>query len=124
MWIGRYLPADRKKYVLDFDKFRYSDDFFESLEEFARDEEGIRKAVRVILDIVTGRENDDRKYEVHDLREGDKAGSASVVRADGAEAKRAYIEQNVPQARRLHFWKLKNNQIELISVTKHDNYRL
>jgi hypothetical protein len=122
-WIGRYLPADRKKYVLDFEKFRYTDGFFESLREFAKDEEGIRKAVRVILDVVTGRENEDRKYEVHDLREGDKAGSASVVRADGAEAKRAYIEQNVPQARRLHFWRLKNNQIELISVTKHDHYR-
>lgn len=123
-WIGRYLPSDRKKYALDFNKFSYASGFFDSLRADVADEEGIRKSVRVILDVVTGRENDDRKYEVHDLREGDKAGSASIVRADGAEAKRAYVEQNIPQARRLHFWKLKNNDLEIVSVGKHDKYRL
>lgn len=122
-WIGRYQPADRKKYVLNLEAFTYSPHFFDSLREVTPEEDTIRKAVRVILDIVTGRENEERRYDVHDLRDGERSAPEARTRADGAEAKRAYLEQNTPQARRLHFWRLGNNGYEISRVAKHDDYR-
>jgi len=123
VWIGRYLPNDRKTYVLNLSTFTYGPEFFSSLKADAKDEEVIRKTVRVVLDIVTGREYDDHKYEIHDLREGDKVGSDPVKRSDGAKAQRAYIEQKTSAARRLHFWSLGNNRVEFSRVVRHDDFK-
>ena len=119
-WISRYTPSERKgEYKLNFDNFIYSGHFFDSLRELSLDEESLRKVTRVILDIVTGRENRERRYALHPLEEG----SNPMVRADGAECFRAYLEQSTPQAKRLHFWKLGNSRFEISRVVKHDDYR-
>lgn len=120
-WVSRYSPSERRgEYTLEFEKFTYSPHFFDSMREIKLDEEGMRKATRVILDIVTGRENKERRYDLHPLLGG---GSSPLVREDGAESFRAYLEQGTPQARRLHFYKLGNNRFEISRVVLHDDYR-
>jgi hypothetical protein len=123
-WIGRYSPSERRDlYILDESKFTYGSKFFESLKESVPDEDGIRKAVRAILDIVTLRENDARLHNVHPLREAEKASPDGVTRAENAELLRAYIEESTSQARRLHFWKITSKTFELSRVVLHDDYK-
>ena len=123
-WIGRYSPSERRDlYILDESKFTYGSKFFESLKESVPDEDGIRKAVRAILDIVTLRENDARLHNVHPLREAENASPESVTRAENAEPLRAYIEESTSQARRLHFWKITSRTFELSRVVMHDDYK-
>jgi hypothetical protein len=123
-WIGRYSPSERRdSYILDVSRFSYGSKFFESLNISVPDEDGIRKAVRVVLDIVTLRENDARLHKVHPLREAEKASPEGVTRADGAELLRAYIEESTSQARRLHFWKITSKTFELSRVVRHDDYK-
>ena len=83
----------------------------------------MRKVVRTVLDIVTGREADARRHEVHPLRDGLQANPDPVLRGDGAESFRAYVEQMSASARRLHFWKFPDNRIELSRVVRHDDYK-
>jgi hypothetical protein len=120
-WVSRYSPSERNgEYKLDFEKFIYSDHFFDSMREIKLDEESMRKVTRVILDIVTGRENKERRYDLHPLLAG---GTNPLVRSDGAESFRAYLEQGTPQAKRLHFYKLGNSRFEISRVVLHDDYR-
>ncbi len=123
-WIGRYSPSERRdSYILDESKYTYGSKFFESLKVAVPDEDGIRKAVRTILDIVTLRENDARLHQVHPLREAEKASPDGITRTDNAELLRAYIEESTPQARRLHFWKITSKSFELSRVVLHDDYK-
>ncbi len=123
-WIGRYSPSERRDlYILDTAAFTYGARFFESLDVAVPDEDGIRKAVRAILDIVSLRENDARLHSVHPLREAEKASPDGVTRPDGAELLRAYIEESTSQARRLHFWKITSKTFELSRVVLHDDYK-
>jgi len=78
--------------------------------------------VRVIVDVVTGREADSRQSRVHSLRETDSPSSPQRTRSDGSKAWRANIEDNTPQARRLHYWKSSNGQIELSKIAPHDDF--
>ena len=43
--------------------------------------------------------------------------------SDGATCWRAALQRGTPQARRLHFWRLANREIELSRVVKHDDMR-
>ena len=123
-WIGRYSPSERRdSYILDESKFTYGSKFIESLKVSVPDEDGIRKAVRAILDIVTLRENDARLHKVHPLREAEKASPEGVTSGDDAELLRAYIEESTSQARRLHFWKITSKTFELSRVVLHDDYK-
>lgn len=121
-WIGRYKPEDRKEFVLDLSRVTYGASFFETLRESHIDEDDLRKVVRVSLDILTGRNSIQRMHEVHPLRESASSSAKNLTRADGAACFRAYIEENVAQAKRLHFWKL-NDKIELSRVGLHDDMR-
>ena len=121
-WIGRYKPADRIQYPLDLAKLSYGPAFFESLLERHVTEDELRKAVRVALDIATGFANSHGLHAIHALREDAGAAAKGLTRSDGAECMRAYLEQNKPQAKRLHFWKLQSG-IEFSRVGQHNDMR-
>lgn len=125
VWISRYKQSEREqKYPIDYTKFSYGPGFFETVFEKDLTEDELRKAVRVIVDIVTGREADARQNSVHPLRESEAPSASIRSRPDGATAWRASVEQNTPQARRLHFWKLPNNNIELAKIVRHDDFSI
>jgi hypothetical protein len=96
--------------------------FFESVFDPHLTEDELRKAVRAIVDIVTGREAVARQNRVHPLRETESPSASQRTRPDGSKAWRANIEDNTPQARRLHFWKDTTGLIELAKVAKHDDF--
>ena len=96
--------------------------FFESVFNPDLTEDELRKAVRVIVDITTGRESDSHQNRVHQLRESDSSSAPQRTRPDGSKAWRANIEDNTPQARRLHYWKDTAGRIELSKVGKHDDF--
>ncbi len=122
VWISRYKQKEREeKYPIDKSKFSFGPNFFQTVFDADLNEDELRKAVRVIVDIVTGRESEARQNSVHPLRESESPSAPIRSRADGATAWRANIEQKTPQARRLHFWKLPNNQIELAKIVMHDD---
>jgi hypothetical protein len=123
VWISRYKPAEREQnYPLDLSNFTYGPMFFESVFNPDLTEDELRKAVRVIVDVVTGRESDSRQSRVHPLRETDSPSSPQRTRTDGSKAWRANIEDNTPQARRLHYWKSSNGQMELSKISRHDDF--
>ena len=121
-WIGRYKPSDRELYPLNLEKITYGENFFETLSQPEIAEEDLRKAVRVILDIVTERNAKENIHEVHNLRTSSSASASIVKRDDGAVCMRSYLEQGTPQAKRLHFWKTSEGW-ELSRVSLHDDYR-
>jgi hypothetical protein len=96
--------------------------FFGSIFEPDLTEDELRKSVRTIVDIVTGRETDSRQNRVHPLRETESPSAPQRVRSDGSKAWRANIEDNTPQARRLHFWKNSSGSYELSKVARHDDF--
>jgi hypothetical protein len=123
VWISRYKPEERNSsYPLDLSKFSYGPMFFESVFDPHLTEDELRKAVRAIVDIVTGREAAARQNRVHNLRESDSPSASQRTRPDGSKAWRANIEDNTPQARRLHYWKDTTGLIELAKVAKHDDF--
>lgn len=123
VWISRYKPEERNSsYPLDLSKFSYGPMFFESIFDPHFTEDELRKAVRAIVDIVTGREADARQNRVHPLRESESPSAPQRTRPDGSKAWRANIEDKTPQARRLHYWKETTGLIELAKVAKHDDF--
>jgi hypothetical protein len=83
------------------------------------DEDEIRKVVRLMVDLVTGRNTAERKHTVHELFEG--LGGAQRSRADGALCWRVHIENGSPQAKRLHYWEKRDGVIEFGWVANHDD---
>lgn len=77
------------------------------------------KALRAIVSVLTGLAVE--KRQVHPLRVN--SATPAVTRADGATCYRAYIEENVPSARRLHYWKLLDGTIELSRIVVHDDFQ-
>jgi len=123
VWISRYKPEERiTSYPLDFNQFNYGPMFFDSALDPDLTEDELRKAVRTIVDVVTGREGDARQNRVHPLRESESPSAPQRTRPDGSKAWRANIEDNTPQARRLHYWKDTTGLIELSKVAKHDDF--
>ncbi len=121
-WIGRYKPSDRAVFKLNPARIAFGPEFFKSLQAQHMDEDDLRKCVRVILDIVTERNAQERIHEVHPLRENASPSAANLVREDGSACLRAYLEENTPQAKRLHFWKTPKGY-ELSRVGLHDDLR-
>ena len=121
-WIGRYKPSDRELYPLNLERVSYGESFFETLRQPEIAEEDLRKAVRVILDIVSDRNSKENIHEVHNLRTSGSASASIVRRDDGSVCMRSYLEQGTPQAKRLHFWRTSGGW-ELSRVALHDDYR-
>jgi len=115
-WIGRYLPSDRKTYPLDDKAFRFGSEFFDNFTERNLDEDDARKAVRAILDLVSGRNTAEHIREEHDYLEGGRP-----LNRNGDIGRRMHIENGVPQAKRLVFYKLRVSGYELVKVADHDD---
>lgn len=119
-WIGRYTPQERESsYQLDIEKFGFSDDFFPSVLGGKLDEDEVRKLVRVVIDLVTGRNAVEHKHVFHAMQEG--LGGGQRTRSDGALCWRMHLENGQPQAKRLHYWQLRTGHIELGWVANHDD---
>jgi hypothetical protein len=124
-WLSNYAPQDRRdNFPLDDSKFLFGPEFFRSLKESNCDEEDLRKVIRCILDIVTGREKSEARRDVHPLRDGLGPAAKDLIREDGAVALRAYVEEKTPAAKRLHFWAPPNGRIELMRVVSHNDYKI
>lgn len=119
-WIDSYTPADRVTYPLDRQPWRVLPSFAETFQLLTDD--GRDKAIKTATHIVTGRNAIEHITEDHALREGDESSRPEVVRDDGAASRRAYIESHTSQARRLHYWRLRNGSIELSRVGLHDDF--
>jgi demethoxyubiquinone hydroxylase (CLK1/Coq7/Cat5 family) len=119
-WIESYTPDDRTRYPLDNSQFDILPSFvetFTALTDFR-----MVKAIRIATHVVTGRNTAENIAEVHDLREADGATAQSVTRADGAVCRRVYMESRTSQARRIHYWKLRDGRIEFSRVALHDDF--
>jgi hypothetical protein len=119
-WIETYTPADRTQYPLDSIRWSVLPSFADTFQKL--DDNGMDKAIRAATHIVTTRRAAENMFESHPLREGDESSKPEVTRADGATAQRAYIESHTAQARRLHYWKLRDGSIELSRVGLHDDF--
>lgn len=118
-WIGRYTPQEREDaYPLKIEHFSYSPEFFTSITKDQLDEDELRKTVRVMIDLITGRNAAERKHKVHELFEG--LGGPQKSRPDGALCWRVWIESGTPQAKRLHYWQRVDGLIEFGWVANHD----
>ncbi|MFC4138514.1 MULTISPECIES: hypothetical protein [unclassified Microbacterium] len=118
-WGNRTAPGERGRWPLR--EFRFGPDFIRSLAKL--DENQLSKAVRACVDAITGRDREIPARDLHRLRTGEGGDDAYVVRADGAKCWRAAIEQNTPGARRLHYWELPGDLIELSRIVTHDDTR-
>jgi hypothetical protein len=116
--VDRVAPTDRVARRLPAD-YAVGPRFAESL--LALDDRAFAKAMRAVVDVLTMSWSELSSREVHALRSGDGGTAADVTRHDGARCFRAYIEQNTPQARRLHYWQLPGGTIELSRVVLHDD---
>ena len=119
-WIGRYSPQERENtYPLDFNQVLFSEDFFHSILGGKLDEDEGRKLIRVALDLISGRNAIEHKHTYHALQDG--IGGPQRVREDGALCWRMHLENGQPQAKRLHYWQLRDGRIELGWVANHDD---
>jgi hypothetical protein len=122
VWISTYAPSDRTdRFPLHLSKFDYSNRFFASLKISQCDDNDLKKVLRCVLDIVTGREIIEPRHQVHTLREGSGASNQDVVAEDGSVALRAYVEEKTAAAKRLHYWMSPSKQITLERVVSHDD---
>lgn len=122
VWISTYAPSDRAdRFPLHLNKFDYSNRFFPSLKISQCDDNDLKKVLRCVLDIVTGREIIEPRHQVHTLRAGSGAGNQDVVAEDGSLALRAYVEEKTAAAKRLHYWISPAKQITLERVVSHDD---
>jgi hypothetical protein len=119
-WIGRYKPSERaSKYPLNFERFGFAPGFFASINSENLSEEEIRKTVRVILDIATGRNSVEHKHTVHE--KFTHLGGPQESRGDGALLWRVHLESGVPAAKRLHYWLRRDGFIDFGWVANHDD---
>lgn len=116
-WVDRVEPSERARWPLPAE-YRMSDRLAPSLAEL--DDGQFEKALKAIVDVLTGRVREIAARELHPLRTGDAGNAPAYVRHDGARCFRVYIEQNTPAARRLHFWQPPSGPLELERVVSHD----
>lgn len=119
IWTERTAQGDRARWPLR--EYRFGPSFVASFNELDDGQQG--KALRASVDAITGRDREIAGRDVHRLRTGPGGEDAYRQRADGARAWRSAIEQNTPGARRLHYWELTDQTIELSRVGHHDDLR-
>lgn len=117
-WIDRYDAQDRQQWPIP-DTYDIGERFINSLDDL--DDNQTTKALKAVVDIITGRVRELPARSAHPLRRGDGATAEDLVRDDGARCMRVHIEKNVPSARRLHYWVNTDGRIELSRVVLHDD---
>jgi hypothetical protein len=116
-WAYRTLPGEKVKWPLR--TWQVGGHFLSSWAEV----QGVDRAkvVDVIVDVLTGRVEQQPTRQLHQLRDGSGGNDRPVVRPDGATCWRVSLQHRTPSARRLHFWRLKDGSVELSSIRLHDN---
>ncbi|WP_400996664.1 hypothetical protein [Agromyces sp. GXQ0307] len=115
-WVDRIPACDKIAHPLA--DFAIGPEFASMLEPLDADK--FAKALKAVVDVLTGRAEHMDGREVHRLRASEAGGSPYLVREDGAHAMRCAIERNTPSARRLHYWVMPGGKIELSRVDVHD----
>lgn len=119
-WVDRLPAGDRRQSPI-FDGWTIGPDFAATVGDLT--DSTLRKVLRAVVDVVTGRAGDLDGRELHQLRQGLGGDDPLVVRPrDGAVCWRVAIERNTPSARRLHFWRTPTG-VELSRVVLHDDYQ-
>lgn len=117
-WIKSYEIDDRERWKLDASKWSFGKNFFDEFSPQLLNETQLRKLIRTIVDVVTGRARSAQTLEVHELTDG---GGAQQLRGSD-RAMRAYVEEKAASARRLHYWLKPGGAMELSNVVTHDTY--
>lgn len=115
-WVERIPACDKAAHPLP--EYAVGPDLPASLESLETDK--FTKALKAMVDVLTGRAEHMDGRELHRLRTSEGGGSPYLVRDDGAHAMRCAIERNTPSARRLHYWVLPGGGIELSRVDVHN----
>lgn len=118
-WIDRLDAGDRKRWPLPKGSYVVGERFAASLELL--DDPSRDKALKAVVDVLTGRARELPARNPHPLRTGEEMSAADVVRADGARCMRVHIEKKVASARRLHYWQSDDGVIELSRIVLHDD---
>jgi hypothetical protein len=115
-WVRR-IPASEKP-LAPLADYTVGPDFLTSLGTV----HGVSRAkvVDVIVEVLTGKADNNPGREVHALR-ASSGGSADPVRRGEATCWRVSLQSHTPSARRLHFWRSANG-IELSRVVLHDDF--
>lgn len=119
-WIDTFKPADRKLHNMDAVSWSFGERFFYDFTEANFDDTKVRKIIRTVVELVSNRNSVPGGTEAHPLTDNFKG----QIRRDGAGAMRMYVEENTPQAMRLHFWKLDAGGYELNGIEKHDTFKM
>lgn len=117
-WIDRLGAGDRVHWPLP-DDYTVGENFAPSLEQL--DDPLRDKALKAVVDVLTGRVRELPARGLHPLRTGEGMSAADVVRSDGARCMRVHIEKCVASARRLHYWQCDDGVIELGRLVLHDD---
>jgi hypothetical protein len=115
-WARRIPAADQAARPLR--GYRLGPAFLPSLDALA----GVDrvKVVDVVVEVLTGLADNLPGREMHALRASDGPG-AEPLRRDGRTCWRVALQQGTPGARRLHFWRGRD-EIELSRVVLHDDF--
>ena len=119
-WLGvahakLHDPAERARYPLR--RVVLGPQFLESLRELQG--VSLHRVLDACVHVATGRATEIPGLELHPLRAG-AGGTEQRQRADGARAWRCALQVHAPSARRLHFWRLDGDAVELDRVGTHD----
>ena len=119
-WLGvaytsLHGPAERARYPLR--RVVVGPAFLNSLRELQG--VSLHRVLDTCVHVVTGRASEIPGLELHPLRAG-AGGTEQRQRADGARAWRCALQVHSPSARRLHFWRLEGDAVELDRVGTHD----
>lgn len=117
---ARRIPAGQKQ-ALPLKPWTVGPTFLSSLDQTPDVDRA--KLVDVIVEICTGLVEQMPGRDLHQLRTSDAGNAAPMTRSDGAVCWRAALQQNTPQARRIHYWMRRDQMIELSSVRLHDDLR-
>jgi hypothetical protein len=101
--------------------WRYGDNFFATLDDMQGIERS--KIVEVMVEVLTGLDQQITARELHALRVGDGSNAPNRVGPNGESLWRVSMQVNTPQARRLHYMRANDGSVEFTSVRLHDDFK-
>lgn len=120
-WVERVPAAEKAAHPLP-EIYRLGPDFAASFQALSSDKR--HKALRAVVDLLTGRMDQAAYPGAHHLRTNLAGNAPPLTRNNGTDVCwRLAIEQSVEAARRLHYWKCADGVIELSRIVVHDDYK-
>lgn len=119
-WLAIFKPADRATHNIETEMWEFGPHFVNTF--IALDAGEQRKALRVIVNVVSRRNARENVYHEHALRTGDSVSAPELRRPNGDACWRVHLEKGVSQAKRLHYWRRKDGYFELARIADHDVY--